>query len=86
MSGITKKTIELRTPDLGDTDRIELIQWFIKPGDLVQEGTEIVELVTDKASFPVEAPIAGRLLDILKPAGSIVVKDEVLGHLEISEE
>lgn len=82
MSTNEKKMIELRTPDLGDTDKIELIQWFVKPGEIVEEGRELVELVTDKASFPVEAPISGKILEILKPAGSIVVKDEILGKME----
>jgi pyruvate/2-oxoglutarate dehydrogenase complex dihydrolipoamide acyltransferase (E2) component len=85
MAEITKKTLELRTPDLGDTDKIELLKWFVQVGDEVKEGDELVELVTDKASFPVEAPVNGKILELYKKAGDLVLKDQVLGLLEISE-
>ncbi len=79
-----KKQFELKTPDLGDTDKIELIKWYTKVGDLVKEGQEILELVTDKAAFPVESPINGILSEIRVPAGAVVQKYEVLGVLELS--
>lgn len=79
------KEFLLKTPDLGDTDKIELIQWNYKPGDKINQGDEIIELVTDKAAFPVESPFSGTLKSILLPAGSIVKKGEILGILEILE-
>jgi pyruvate/2-oxoglutarate dehydrogenase complex dihydrolipoamide acyltransferase (E2) component len=85
MAEITKKTLELRTPDLGDTDKIELLKWFVQVGDIVKEGEELVELVTDKASFPVEAPVDGKIIELYQKAGAIVSKDQVLGLMEISE-
>lgn len=78
-----KKYFELKTPDLGDTDKIELIKWYKKVGDPVQEGQEILELVTDKAAFPVEAPVNGIISEIRVLAGSIVKKYEVLGVMEL---
>ena len=78
-----KKYFELKTPDLGDTDRIELIKWYTEIGDEIEEGQEILELVTDKAAFPVEAPMSGILSEIRVLAGSIVQKYEVLGAMEL---
>ena len=80
-----KKIFDLVTPDLGDTDKIELINWYIAPGAKVEIGQEVLELVTDKAAFPMESPYSGILFEILKPQGSIVQKNEVLGRLEIIE-
>ncbi|WP_411822040.1 biotin/lipoyl-containing protein [Leptospira sp. 'Mane'] len=82
MSG---KDFFLKTPDLGDTEKIELIQWLCKPGDPITKGQELIELVTDKAAFPVESPYAGILKEIRVKAGSVVKKGEVLGVLEIKE-
>lgn len=79
-----KNYFELKTPDLGDTDKIELIKWYTKIGDKVQEGQEILELVTDKAAFPVESPVNGVLSEIRVPAGAIVQKYEVLGVMELA--
>ena len=40
-----KKYFELKTPDLGDTDKIELIKWYTQVGENIKEGQEILELV-----------------------------------------
>lgn len=78
-----KNIFELKTPDLGDTDKIELIKWYTSVGETIKEGQEILELVTDKAAFPVEAPVNGVLSEIRVPAGAIVQKYEILGIMEL---
>ncbi|MCB1156120.1 MAG: hypothetical protein H7A25_04315 [Leptospiraceae bacterium] len=75
--------LELKTPDLGDADKIELIEWYKKEGQLIEEGEEVLELITEKASFPVESPVKGILKEIRVPKGSKVLKGEILGILEI---
>jgi len=79
-----KITFDLKTPDLGDSDKIELVKWYLKKGDSVSEGQEILELVTDKASFPVESPYEGKLTELFYPEGSQVKKGDILGRLSIS--
>ncbi|MCB1177547.1 MAG: lipoyl domain-containing protein [Leptospiraceae bacterium] len=81
-----KKYIELKTPDLGDSDKIELIKWYVSEGEKVEIGQELIELVTDKAAFPVESPYEGILKEIKIGSGSIVQKGEVLGILELKEQ
>lgn len=78
-----KKYFELKTPDLGDTDKIELVKWYTELGEFIEEGQEVLELVTDKAAFPVEAPMSGTLSEIRVPAGSLVQKYEILGVMEL---
>lgn len=72
---------ELITPDLGDTDKIELVRWNFQLGDRINEGSEVCELVTDKASFPMESPINGILARIDREKGSIIKKGEILGMI-----
>jgi len=50
--------IPLNVPDIGDTDKIELVSWNISAGQSVKEGQELCELVTDKAAFPLESPFS----------------------------
>ncbi|TGK04291.1 hypothetical protein EHQ53_03845 [Leptospira langatensis] len=78
---------ELIAPDLGDTDKIELVRWNFRLGEQIKIGEEVCELVTDKASFPMESPINGILSRIDREKGSIVRKGEVLGMIrrEVSE-
>lgn len=81
-----KSYFELKTPDLGDTDKIELVTWYVKPGDTISIGQEVLELVTDKAAFPMESPKKGRLDKINFPEGAVVKKGDILGVLEIEIE
>lgn len=73
--------IDLKVPDLGDTDRIEVIKWYVTEKQTVKMGEEILELETDKASFTMESPANGIIQSIYKSAGSIVKKAEVLGTM-----
>lgn len=82
---MSQKEFLLRTPDLGDTEKIELIRWSVNVGDSIEIGDEVIELVTDKAAFPVESPHKGILKEIRMQAGSVVEKGQILGVLEISE-
>ncbi|MEQ9366476.1 MAG: lipoyl domain-containing protein [Leptospirales bacterium] len=70
--------IPLKVPDIGDAEKIELVAWYVAPGDTVTENQELCELVTDKAAFPLEAPQGGRLGEFLRPAGSQVSVGETL--------
>jgi pyruvate/2-oxoglutarate dehydrogenase complex dihydrolipoamide acyltransferase (E2) component len=78
-----KKQIPLLVPDIGEADKIELVQWYIKEGDMVNEGAELCELVTSKATFPLESPFTGKVIKILKKDGSIVKIGEELAIMEI---
>lgn len=78
-----KNYFELQVPDLGDTEKIELVKWYVKMGDSIEVGQEILELVTDKAAFPMESPRKGTVSEICYPEGTIVKKGDILGKLEI---
>ena len=57
-------------PELGEgVTKATVACWHVKPGEAVEAGQDVVEVVTDKASFNVEAPAAGRLTAILVPEG-----------------
>lgn len=79
------KEFLLKTPDLGDTEKIELVRWLRKVGDSVSKGDEMIELVTDKAAFPVESPYSGILKKIIMAEGSVVKKGDILGIMDINE-
>lgn len=80
-----KTCLELIVPDLGDAEKIELVKWYKSIGDPINEGDEILELVTDKAAFPMESPANGKLLEKSVLEGSIVQKGQVLGRMELAK-
>ena len=51
-----------------------LIEWLVEPGDTVEPGQAIAGIETDKATFEVEAPESGTILDLFfKPGDDIPV-------------
>jgi len=53
-------TEELFIPQLGQTvEEVKLINWYVKDGDKVKQGQEVLEVETDKAVFDVESTADG---------------------------
>lgn len=62
-----------KLPDLGEgTVEAEIVAWHVKPGDTVAEEAVIVEVMTDKASVEVPAPVSGRVLSTTGVPGDMV--------------
>ena len=38
---------------------VELVRWLVRPGDAVNRGQGLMEVMSDKATFEVPAPFAG---------------------------
>ncbi len=54
-------------------------QWFKKEGEAVQKGEPIVEVLSEKVTYDIEAPESGRLRKILAPNGTDVPVDQPIG-------
>ncbi|MBF0618883.1 MAG: hypothetical protein HQL19_01815 [Candidatus Omnitrophica bacterium] len=78
------KLAHIVVPDLGDgIDTVEIAAWHAALGDLVTPDDDVVELVTDKASFNVPAPVQGRLEKIHIKEGAVAPIGAVLADIEI---
>jgi pyruvate/2-oxoglutarate dehydrogenase complex dihydrolipoamide acyltransferase (E2) component len=80
-----KKYLDLQVPDLGDSEKIELIKWYVNVGDQVNTGQELGELTTDKVVFTMEAPLDGIVSEIIVKEGANVKKGETIGRMELAE-
>ena len=70
-------------PELGEgITKATVACWHVKPGDSVETGQDVVEVVTDKASFNVEASASGTLKTILVPEGKDGKVGSALGVIE----
>lgn len=62
--------IDIKLPALAEgVDRASVSYWFKQPGDMVKEGEDLVELVTDKATFSMPSPAAGKIKELLVSEG-----------------
>ena len=61
-------------PSLGDDagDKASVSFVYVKAGDAVAEGADLVEMVTDKATFNVPCPAAGTVAKLLVSEGDEV--------------
>ena len=75
--------VELVMPQLGESVTEGTVErWLKKPGDWVERFEPLVEVNTDKVNVEIPSPVAGRLREILAPAGTTVAVGEPLAILE----
>jgi len=74
-----------RLPDLGEgTVDAEIVAWHVQPGQAVSEDAPLVEVMTDKATVEVPAPVSGRVLEVHGSVGERVAVGSELVILETS--
>lgn len=70
-------------PELGEgIEKAVVACWHVKESEHVQQGEDIVELVTDKATFHVTAETSGRLKAIFVLEGQEAKIGETLAIIE----
>jgi len=79
--------IELELPDLGIEidDVVTVTFWHVEEDEEFEEGEDIMEVATNKATFNVPAPQSGRLVETLTQEGDVVKEGDVIGIIETIE-
>ena len=76
--------IEIKVPSPGESiTQVQIAKWLSNTGDAVEKDQEIVEIDSDKASFPLTAPVDG-ILKIMIREGEIVQVGAVIAVIEPS--
>jgi pyruvate dehydrogenase E2 component (dihydrolipoamide acetyltransferase) len=74
---------EFRLPDIGEgVAEGEVVQWFVKQGDMVQEDAPLVSVLTDKANVEIPSPKAGRIVQLHAAVGDKVKVGGLLVSIE----
>ena len=79
-------TIEIKVPDIGDFDEVEVIEVLVKEGDTVSAEQSIITVESDKASMEIPCPMAGVVKSLKIGLGQKVSKGSLMLLLESSEE
>ena len=82
----------VKLPDIGEgTTEAEIIKWHVMPGQEIREEDPLVDVMTDKATVEIPAPIAGTVVAIegevgeKRPVGSQLVMLDVAGAGNVVE-
>jgi len=78
---------EVKLPSLGDDagDKATVSFWYFDKDDSVKEGDDLIEMVTEKATFNVPSPKNGTLVEQKVTDNDVVKIGDVLGIMEIDE-
>mgnify|MGYP001210178903 CR=1 FL=1 len=75
--------IEIRIPDIGDFEDVEVVEILGAPGDRVQLDEPLVSIESDKATMEVPSPAAGEIIELRVSLGDAVSEGTVLAILSV---
>ena len=71
-------------PDIGEgIAEAEIVKWHIKIGDVVAEDEQLADVMTDKATVEMEAPVSGKITAIAGEEGDIIAIGSMLVEIEV---
>jgi len=69
---IATKDIDVRVPDIGDFDDVDIIDILVKPGDIVGPEDPLITLESEKATMDIPSPGSGEINEIRVAVGDQV--------------
>ena len=77
-------TYVIKVPDIGEgIAEVELVQWHVKPGDVVAEEQPLADVMTDKANVEIPSHVAGTVVSIAGKPGDVIAVGSELIRLEV---
>ncbi|MCX6279029.1 MAG: 2-oxoglutarate dehydrogenase complex dihydrolipoyllysine-residue succinyltransferase [Bacteroidetes bacterium] len=77
-------SIEIKVPSPGESiTQVQIAKWLVADGDAVEKDQEIVEIDSDKASFPVTTPENG-IIKIMALEGETLSVGATIAFIEVS--
>ncbi len=74
---------EVKVPKWGLTiENMRIVSWLKEVGDDVEKGDPLCEVETDKAESEIEAPEAGRVVELVAAVGDECTVGDVVAILE----
>ena len=73
-----------KLPDIGEgIAEAEIVAWHVKPGDVVEEDDPLCDLMTDKATVEMTAPVPGMVLKIAGAVGEQIAIGSILAEFAV---
>lgn len=76
---------EIRVPDIGDIDAVDVIEVLVSVGDQVNVDDALITLESEKASMEVLATHSGTITELLTKVGDQVSEGTPVAKIEVSE-
>jgi pyruvate dehydrogenase E2 component (dihydrolipoamide acetyltransferase) len=78
---------EFKFADIGEgVHEGEILQWYVKEGDIVKEEQLLVEVLTEKVTVEITSPVAGIIASLEgRTEGDIITVGEILVKIDIED-
>lgn len=73
---------EIRVPDLGGSDEVEVIEISVKVGDTVAAEDSILVVESDKATVELPSPLAGQIRELKVSVGDKVSEGDLVAFID----
>ena len=77
---------KLLVPDIGEFEKVEIIELLVKPGDQINLNDPVVTIESDKSSVEIPATVSGKIESINIKIGDKVSKGDLLLNVIPSKE
>ncbi len=77
---------EIKVPDIGDFDAVEVIEVLVAEGDTVEKEQALITLESDKATLEVPSSAAGKITELKVNEGDTVSEGDVIAMIEAAGE
>src|SRR3546814_3639108 len=75
-----------KLPDIGEgIAEAEIVAWHVSVGEMVEEDAPLADLMTDKATVEISAPVSGRILKTAGKVGDQVAIGSVLAVFAVED-
>lgn len=76
-----------KLPDIGEgIAEAEIVAWHVAVGDVVEEDAPLADLMTDKATVEMTAPVGGKVVKIAGEVGEQIAIGSILAEFEVESE
>jgi len=76
---------EVRVPDIGNFDAIDVIEVLVKEGDIVKAEDALITLESEKATMDIPAPWSGKVIAVRTKVGEKVSEGSMILLMEVAE-
>ena len=74
----------IKMPDIGEgIAQVELVEWFVKVGDVVSEDQIIADVMTDKATVEIPSAVSGIVMALGGQPGEVMAVGAELIHIQV---
>jgi len=80
------KTVEVKLPDIGDFDQVDVIEVLVAEGAQVQQEDSLITLESEKATMEIPSPHTGIVKKLLVAVGDKISEGAAVLEMEVQDE